>query len=588
MNNETHGVTDLVQLLRRRARNHADRVSCQGIGPDGRPAERLTYSDLDRQARAVAGLLRTITSPGDRVVLLFPTGVNFVAALFGCWYAGTVAVPLPFPALGQQTDRSLAHLSQVVQEIKPTVTLTIDGVIAELARRAPSQFGIFATVDQAIASDLPWEPMLGRHDVAVLQYTSGSTAIPKGVLIGHQNYLHNLRMLTDFTQSIAPDHSDIQMVSWLPHFHDMGLALLLYTLYHGGTATLIPPLAFLHRPDLWLRTMSEVHANLTAAPNFAFDLCVRRIAPQQREGLDLSSLSIVLNAAEPVRPETLESFAEHFAPYGFAPTAFAPCFGLAEGTVFVTGLRQGGPPRVVRFHRRSLHDGIGVACHDAELSRPMVSCGKHPEGLTIRIVDPVSHTERGPGMIGEIWVHGPSVGLGYWERAAQTGATFSARLAGFDERPYLRTGDLGFQWNGELFVVGRLADLITVDGRTLHPQDLEYTVQCSDDAFAGRRCVVFAYSTDARSEGRPAVTGRSGSGSSRLAVAVEVRVDLPIEIQWRDGLHKAVRQAVAAEHDVNVTDVLLVPTGTIPVTTSGKVRRAKCRALFLSGELSTL
>ncbi|XVV15322.1 AMP-binding protein [Actinoplanes sp. CA-131856] len=372
-----------------------------------------------------------------------------------------------------------------------------------------------------------------------------------------------MRMLTEFTRSIAPDVYDFRTVSWLPHFHDMGLALLLFTVWHGGTTTLIPPMAFLRDPGLWPRTIDEARGNLTAAPNFAFDLCVRRVAREDAAGMDLSSMEIMLNGAEPVRAGTLRRFAAHFASAGFRPEAFAPAYGLAEGTVFVSGLRHGGSPRTIAFDRRSLQDGIARAGD----GQTLVGCGGRPEGLTVRIVDPTLHTECAAGRIGEIWVHGPSIGLGY-----QDGDAFDARLAGPDYRPYLRTGDLGFLHDGELFVVGRFADLIILNGRLLQPEDLEYTIERSHRALEGRRCAVFAV----------------GEDENRLAAAVEVRLDQPIDDERRSDIETAIRTAVALEHDVELTEVLIVATGAIPVTTSGKARRAKCRELLLTGALPTL
>ncbi|MFF5075816.1 fatty acyl-AMP ligase [Actinoplanes sp. NPDC000266] len=510
--------TDLVEMLRRHADQRGNRIAVRLAGGGG-----LTYAQVDRRARAVAAKLRESTSAGDRVGLLFPPGPDFLPALFGCWYAGVVAVPLASP-----------------DAAAPAVTLTPGDVIGE--------------VDEHESA---------RHEVAVVQHTSGSTGTPKAVLVSHRNYTANMRMLTEFTRSIAPDVYDFRTVSWLPHFHDMGLALLLFTVWHGGTTTLIPPMAFLRDPGLWLRTIDETRGNLTAAPNFAFDLCVRRVSAPDAAELDLSSMAIMLNGAEPVRAGTLRRFTTHFASAGFRPESFAPAYGLAEGTVFVSGLRKGGPPRTVAFDRRSLQDGVARAGD----GQTLVSCGGRPEGLTVRIVDPTLHTECAPGRIGEIWVHGPSIGLGYQGHDA-----FDARLAGPDYRPYLRTGDLGFLWEGELFVVGRYADLIILNGRLLPPEDLEYTIERSHRALEGRRCAVFAI----------------GEDENRLAAAVEVRPDQPVDEARRRDIETAIRTAVALEHDVELTEVLIVATGTLPVTTSGKARRAKCRELLLAGALPTL
>jgi acyl-CoA synthetase (AMP-forming)/AMP-acid ligase II len=524
---------DLVQLLRRHAGNHADRVA---IRLDERA---LTYSEVDRRAQAVAALLRSFTSVGDRVALLFPADPDFLPALFGCWYAGVIAVPVASP--------------RALPQVSAAVVLTSEDVLTELGAQASAVLGRYATVEHATTAGPAGESDRARHEVAVLQHTSGTTGKPRGVVVSHQNYSHNVRMLTEFTRSIAPDVRDFRTVSWLPHFHDMGLALMLFTVAHAGTTTLIEPMAFLRDPGRWLRTIAAVGGNLTAAPNFAYDLCVRRVPGDEAATLDLSSMAIMLNGAEPVRAATMERFAAHFAASGFRASAFAPAYGLAEGTVFVSGLRFGGIPRTVRFDRRRLQDGFA-----APGTAPLVGCGLRPDGLTVRIADPRTGAEVPPGTIGEIWVHGPSIALGYAHGSSAT--AFAARLTGFDHRNYLRTGDLGFLWDGELFVVGRLADLIMLDGRMIQPADLEYTVERSHPALEGRRCVVVAY----------------GEDDARLAVAVEVRAEPP-------GLADVVRAAVAAEHDVEITDVLVLPIGALPVTTSGKVQRSRCREMLLAG-----
>ncbi|MBG6105980.1 acyl-CoA synthetase (AMP-forming)/AMP-acid ligase II [Micromonospora vinacea] len=529
-------LVSLAQLLGRNANEHGDRPAVRVGG------HMLTWAEVDQRARAVAGLLGRSVAPGDRVVLSFPTDVDFLPALFGCWYAGAVAVPVP---PGRAGERTAAHA-------QASMTVTVE----ELAEAFP---GRCVTVGQAMEASLAPEP--AAHEVAVLQYTSGSTGSPKGVLVSHRNYFENLRMLDEFTRSIAPPIRDLQMVCWLPHFHDMGLALLMFTVLRAGTATLIPPMSFVKDPGVWLRTIGEVGGNLTGAPNFAFDLCVQRVPASETAGLDLSSMRVVLNAAEPVRPDTVERFAEHFGPAGFPREAMAPCFGLAEGTVFVSGVRDGDTPRTVRFDRESLQNGVAV--EEPVAGWPMVGCGQRPEGLTVRIVDPETLVDCGPGVLGEIWVHGPSVACGYWQRDDNS-AVFEARVAGFDEQPHLRTGDRGFLWKGELFVTGRLADLIEIDGWLLHPEDVEHTVERSSPTLHGRRCAVLPY-------------GKSGD---HLVVAAEVRLPLPLAAQRRAELESVIREAVKAEHGVDVAAIVLMRTGGLPVTTSGKVQRVKARALI--------
>ncbi|GIH20557.1 acyl-CoA synthetase [Rugosimonospora africana] len=517
-------LTDVVQLLRRNADEYPDRpairVSGQGM---------LTWSEVDVRARMVGGLLGRTIVPGDRVVLSFDTDVDFLSALFGCWYAGAVAVPVP---PGRAGERAAHHAGA-------SMVLTTEDV------------GI------AVANKLAVTPDRANHHLALIQYTSGSTGAPKGVQVTHRNYMQNLRMLDEFYRSIAPHVTDLHMVCWLPHFHDMGFALLMYTVLRAGTATLISPMSFLKDPSVWLRTIGEVGGNLSAAPNFAFDLCIRRVPA---EILNLTSMGVILNAAEPVRPDTVERFAEHFEPAGFRAEMMAPCYGLAEATVFASGVRYDGRPRMVRFHRGALQTGFAV--EEAGTGRPLVSCGRPADGLVARIVNPSTRVECGPGELGEIWLHGPNLAEGYW-RDDTSPAVFAAQMSGFDDTPYLRTGDRGFHWRGELFVTGRLADLIEADGWLLQPEDIEHTVERSTQLLHGRRCAIVPY----------------GPKSDRLALLAEVRVPLPLDGQQRAELESAIREAVTIEHDITIAEIRLVPTGTIPVTTSGKVQRVKARDL---------
>lgn len=521
---------DFVQIVRRNAEDHPGRIAVRVAGRRG-----LTWADVDRRARAVAGLLAKEHAAGDRVALIFDTDEDFLPALFGCWYAGLVAVPLPPGRAGEN----------LVQETGPAAVLTA------------------GAVRDAVASGLDLVPERATHPTAVLQYTSGSTGARKGVLVTHDNYMHNMRMIDEFVRSFQPWIDEPQVVSWLPHFHDMGLTLLLIATWRAGTATMISPFGFVRDPAVWLRTISEVGGHITAAPNFAYDLCTRRVPAEQVAGLDLSTMAVMLNAAEPVRADTVDRFVAHFAAAGLRRRAIAPCFGLAEGTVFVSGVRHTEAPRVLRFDRYALQTGFGA--EEPITGRPLVSCGYRPEGLTVRIVDPESRLECRAGKIGEIWVHGPSVAAGYAPGTGDSGV-FAGRIAGFDERAYLRTGDLGFVWGGELFVAGRLADVIRFDDRILFPEDLEHTVERSTPRLYGRRCAVVAL---------------DDTGTVRLAALAEIRQTRPLEPAERAAIESAIRDAVQAEHAVDIDEIRLLPTGAIPVTTSGKVQRNRARAAIL-------
>ncbi|MFG1881300.1 fatty acyl-AMP ligase [Micromonospora sp. NPDC049102] len=535
-----HRSPSIGDLLRRNAIERGEQTAVRVAGQ-----EDLSWAEVERRARLAAASLSKQVEPGDRVALAFPTDVNFLPALFGCWYAGAVAIPVPPGPAG--------NMAATHGRAKVTLTQT---AVAEAVQ------GPKLLIDQALSAEVDEVVERSADDLALIQYTSGSVGLPKGVLVTHRAYLHNLRMLDEFYHSIAPQVRDVQMVCWLPHFHDMGLALMMYTVLAGGTMTLIPPIAFLKNPAEWLQTIGEVGGNLTAAPNFAFDLCVRRVSRDDVHELDLRSMAVVLNAAEQVRPDTVQRFNDHFAPAGFRPEAVAPCYGLAENTVFVSGVRYGGgQATTVRFDREKLQ--IGLAVEDAEAGLPKVGCGLRPEGLSVRIVDPDTREECPSGRLGEIWLHGPSTGSAYWG-VPESSDVFAARIAGFDEQPYLRTGDRGFLWQGELYVCGRLADVINLEGLTLHPEDIEHTVERSLSELHGRRCAAVPL----------------GPKQDQLAVVAETTLRLPLDAETQARVEGAIRSAVLAEHGVSLADIRLLPTGGIPVTTSGKVKRAKTRALL--------
>ncbi|MGK5548501.1 fatty acyl-AMP ligase [Streptomyces sp. URMC 127] len=566
----TPGPTDMVELLTSRAAAHPDRVAYRFLGTDGEETESLTFAGLDRRARAVAALLRTRTSPGDRVLLLQPTGADWVAALFGCFYANVIAVPAPHPGGG--ADRRLQRLTLILKDAQPSVTLTTADVLQQIESRRGAPFGHGLATAEIPPAPGSWEPEpAGAATPALLQYTSGSTSAPKGVVVTHHNFLHNLgcvsRMADRAVTGVPP--AGQTLVSWLPLFHDMGLAIALYAVYRGGTSVLMSPLSFLMSPVTWLRAMADHRAQISSAPNFAYDLCAARVTPQERDALDLSHWKLALNGAEPVRAETLTRFTDHFAPSGLPRATLTPCYGLAEATVFVSGVRgDNEPASALRLTRDALHRGIVRVAPDGADSVRVVSCGRPPEELTVRIVDPDRLTPQEPGHVGEIWVAGDSVAAGYWQQPLESEATFGARLADTGEGPFLRTGDLGFLHEGRLYVAGRIKDLVIVDGRNHHPQDIELTAERSHPAIRENQCAAFQHDT---------------GGEARLVVAVEVREG---DRTGRE-VTRAVRRAVAEEHQITVASVAVLRPGSLPRTTSGKLQRQRCRDLFLSGELTT-
>jgi amino acid adenylation domain-containing protein len=559
----------LVALLQERARAPSAGGGYLFLANGETESERLVYSELDRRARRIAAALQERGLAGERALLLFPAGLDFVAAFFGCLYAGVVAVPTYPP----RTERNLSKLLSIAGDAQPRAAL-VDAVTAAAVplwcRAAPALGGLdwidVGALPEGGASD--WrEPEIGLETLAFLQYTSGSTAEPKGVMISHGNLIHNQRMIQ---QAFGQSASSV-VVGWLPLYHDMGLiGNVLQPLWSGCSCVLMPPVSFLQRPRRWLEAISRYRATTSGGPNFAYELCLRRIAPGERVGLDLASWQVAFNGAEPVRPETQQEFARAFAPVGFLASAFYPCYGLAEATLLVTG----GIPGALAVPREL--DTAALERNRAEPSRPgsparsLIGCGRPWLGQTVAIVDAETGRLCPAGEVGEIWVAGASVAGGYWNRPGETAEVFRARLPGDDARIFLRTGDLGFDLDGALFITGRSKDLIILRGRNLHPQDLERTAERSHPALRPGGGAAFAVDL---------------AGEERLILVHEV------ERTWRGSLEEvvaAVRQAVAEEHEVRVHEVALLRAGGVPKTSSGKIRRRACRAAWRAGELKVI
>ena len=558
--------TTLVEALRWRAEHQPDRLACRFM-LDGESREVvLTYRELDRRARAIAATLQSLQDPGDRTLLVYPPGLEFISAYLGCLYAGAVAVILPSPHPAR-LSQFLSRASGICRDATPSVVLTTSAILdltALNARQAELGTARWLTTDGDLEDPaLDWRaPELTDGTLAFLQYTSGSTTEPKGVMVSHGNLVHNLRAIQgSFDQS--PDSGS---VSWLPPHHDMGLiGGILVPLYRGMPATLLSPVSFVQRPERWLQAISRFKATASCAPNFAYDLCIRRVPAEQRAGIDLSSWEVAFCGAEPINVQTLRDFAEFFAPCRFSPTTFKLCYGLAESTLMVSA----GPSRtspVVRSFRQcdlARHEAAPCAGNDAG-GYLLPSCGRPV--AQVAIVDPDTLTECPPGRVGEIWVSGPSVAMGYWNRPAETAATFQARLDRCGGS-FLRTGDLGFLLDGELFVTGRLKDLIIIDGTNHYPQDIERTVGECHPALEPVNCAAFSVVVDGREE-------------LVVAAAPTRRSDLPIE-----EVRRAIRLAVAERHDLRLHEIVLVRTGRIPKTSSGKIRRGACRSEYLARAL---
>ncbi|WP_146060312.1 non-ribosomal peptide synthetase [Amycolatopsis sp. CA-128772] len=548
----------LAELLVRRGAEQPGREALTFLGDDG-TATAVTYAELDARARAIAALLVTTCRAGERALLLYPPGLDYVAGFFGCLYAGIIAVPA-YPPLD---SRQAARLTGIAADAAPAAVLTgaafLDPARAllEPVLREAGVTPAWLATDTAAAVG---EPRRVRHNpdrIAFLQYTSGSTGQPKGVVITHANLLHNSAFIRDrFGHTPAS-----RGVIWLPPYHDMGLiGGILQPVFAGFPVTLLSPLSFLREPARWLRAVSDFRATTSGGPNFAYDLAVRKTTPEQREALDLSRWTVAFTGAEQVRPATLAAFADAFAVAGFRRRAYFPCYGLAEATLMVTGVHFDADPDVTAFSADALATGRAVPPAAGAPVRQLVSCGTPPAEAAVAIIDPDSGSPVGDGTIGEITVSGPSVAAGYW----------GGRDPGVFDGGRVRTGDLGFRHGGALYVTGRHKDLIIVRGRNVAPDDVELTAAAAHPALRPGCGAAIAVEAD---------------GEERLAVVHEVQGPKPVPLT---GIADAVRAAVLAEQGVAVSRIVLLGKGGLPKTSSGKVRRSECRRALAAGELPVL
>jgi amino acid adenylation domain-containing protein len=558
---------NLIDLLGHRASAQPRRQAYTFLS-DGETEEvSLTYEELDRQARAIGARLQELGAGGGRVLLLYPPGLEYVSAFFGCLYAGAVAVP----AYPPRRNRSLLRLQSIIADAGAKFALTTTGLLSKVehllpAAGRPGGLGWLATDGLGADAAERWQdPTPGGEALAFLQYTSGSTAAPKGVMVSHANLLHNERMI----QRAFGQTEESVIVGWLPLYHDMGLiGNVLQPLYLGARCILMSPVAFLQRPARWLAAISRYRATTSGGPNFAYDLCVRRISDEERAALDLRAWEVAYNGAEPVRAETLDSFAAAFAPSGFRREAFRPCYGLAEATLLVSCRGAESGPAVVPVRAEALerHEVVEDAA-DGAGGRRFVGCGVAAPDQKVVVVDPEARTACPPGRVGEIWVSGPSVAGGYWKRPEASEQTFGGRLSGTGEGPFLRTGDLGFLKGGELFITGRLKDLVIIRGRNHYPQDIELSAERSHPALRPGCGAAFSVTAD---------------GEERLVVVQELE---PRRAADDDEVVRAIAAAIAEEHEVQPHAVVLLKPGTIPKTSSGKIQRHACRSGFLDGSL---
>ena len=511
----------------------------------------LSYADLDRRARAAAVHLKRHGTAGDRVLLLYPAGLEFLIGFFGSLYAGMIPVPAYPPRLPHIDDRVRAIATDAGAVAAATDADTASRLEGCIDAGTGTSLPCLAFESLPIDAAEDWRaPSVDRTTIAHLQYTSGSTATPKGVMVTHGNILSNME---DLYTGWAHDASST-IVSWLPAFHDMGLVYgLLTPIYARIPCVLMPPVVFLQRPVRWLQAMARFRGTHTAAPNFAYDHCARRVKPEDIPALDLSAWRVAVNGAEPVRPETIERFCNTFASAGFTRRTFAPGYGLAEATLKVTARRCGEGPAVKTIGGREL-----------------VACGAPMLDTRVLIVDPATSVPVDDGQTGEIWVGGPSVAGGYWQRPEESAATFGGRTAAGDG-PFLRTGDLGVMSDGQLYVAGRIKDVLIIRGQNYYPQDIEASVERSGAQVRSGSGAAFSIDRD---------------GEERLVVAYEVeRTVKPADAAPQID---AIRAAIVRDHELHADDVVLLRAGGAPKTSSGKIRRRACRDAYLDGSLDRL
>lgn len=571
----TGSVSDIatfVDIVELRSERSPDRLAFRYLADGEREEQLLTYSQLNRKARSVAAWLGEHGARGERVLLLYPPGLDFIVGFLGCLYAGAIAVPAypPVRSRMRDRDRPLKHIADDCQaavvlttsKLQPTIQPMLDDGVG----------GGDSSTLRWICTDLlsdgdgdSWVPLkLLSNQIAFLQYTSGSTASPRGVIVTHDNLLQNSAMI----RSVFGVSEETIGVSWLPPYHDMGLiGGILQPLFAGFPVTLFSPYSFMQQPIRWLQAISTYRATVSGGPNFAFDQCVHRVSPEQCASLDLSCWKVAPNGAEPVRRETLKRFTDTFSRYGFRRGAFFPCYGLAEATLLVSGRRDKSEPSLQAVNQVALGKGKVVPVREADPSaRILVSSGATADGIDAIVVNGETRRRCSPDQIGEIWISSRAVAKGYWMRPEDTQAVFQARLADSNAGPFLRTGDLGFVTDGDLFVTGRVKDLIIVRGRNHYPQDIELTIEQAHRGIRPASTAVF---------------------SVDMLHAEEVVAVAEVEREHLEEptaeMEAAMRLAVLNIHGLNLYRVLLVPAGTVPKTTSGKIRRHACRDLVACG-----
>ena len=567
-----NSIRTFVDLIENRAAENSGRTAFIFLQNGETKEFEITYGEIAGKARTIGGYLQKMNAFEERVLLLYPSGIEFICAFLGCLYAGAIAVP----AYPPRRNRHLERINSIIENSESKFILS-DKIIKKRTTAVSENSEFLSDLNWIDEQDITdefenlWQyPNITEQNTAFLQYTSGSTGSPKGVIVSHENLLHNESLIKD---AFRQDENSV-IVSWLPLYHDMGLiGSVLQTLFSGGKCVLMSPVSFLQHPFRWLKAISDYRATTSGAPNFAYDLCVNRIAPDELKKLDLSSWMTAFNGAEPVNPVTIENFSRHFASAGFKKESFVPCYGLAEATLFVSGNTDSQKESFIEnFDAPELKKNTAVFSEiEGEKTRALVSCGKISGNQEIAIVSPENNERLGTNEIGEIWISGKSVAGGYWKNSEATNEIFNAKINKGDNKNYLRTGDLGFLSDGNLFVTGRLKDLIIIRGRNYYPQDIESTVYQSHKILYHGNGAAFSV-TDA-------------NGLENLVIVQEA--DSHFSGDWETVIDE-ISKAVSLTHDLQPSAICLVKRLQIPKTSSGKIQRNLCREKYLNDELNII
>lgn len=563
---------NLVDFLRQKAVTQSNVIAYTFLGDGENITLELTYKELDQKARSLGALLQNLGLKGKRALLMYSPGIEFITAFLGCLYAGVVAVP----AYPPRRNQSLQRLQAIIEDCQAEDVLTTSSVLENIEynlEQYPQLTSLRWLATDKLVSNLAttWQPSaINKNSLAFLQYTSGSTGKPKGVMLTHGNLIHNLSLIH---QNFG-HNANSKGVIWLPPYHDMGLiGGVLQPLYGGFPVCLMSPVDFLQKPVRWLEAISRYGGTTSGGPNFAYELCVNKVTPEQMANLDLSSWEVAFTGAEPVRAQTLEQFSKKFASVGFRREAFYPCYGMAEATLFITGGKKSQAPVLETVEEKALEQNqIVRSIAVGSGTKTLVSCGRASASCKVAIASPETKIKCAANQVGEIWVQSESVAAGYWQQSEKTAETFYAELP-TEKGYFLRTGDLGFiREDGELFVTGRLKDVMIIRGRNHYPQDIEHTVAQVHPALKSSYGAAF---------------GVEIAEEEKLVIVHEIERTYLKKIDFKQ-IRWDIRQALTAQHGLQVHDIVLLKPGSIPKTSSGKIQRFRCREKFLDGTFEPL